>query len=123
MRSDARPSACRTLPTPRMRVHRCTPRQRSGGRPARQARHHLIEFVQTMTISAKCCGSVAMTAFHSLLVSGFLLMLSIMLTPLSNRIGMPVLLIFFAVGMAAGEDGPGGIQFHDFNTAFLVGNL
>ena len=64
-----------------------------------------------------------MTALYTLLVSGFLLMLSIMLTPLSNRIGMPVLLIFFGVGMAAGEDGPGGIQFHDFNTAFLVGNL
>ncbi|MET0379875.1 MAG: potassium/proton antiporter [Spongiibacteraceae bacterium] len=64
-----------------------------------------------------------MTALYILLVGAFLLLLSIMLTPLSTRIGMPVLLMFFGVGMAAGEDGPGGIQFHDFNIAFLVGNL
>lgn len=64
-----------------------------------------------------------MTAHYILLVSAFLLMFSIMLTPLSTRIGLPALLLFFGVGMAAGEDGPGGIQFHDFNTAFLVGNL
>jgi cell volume regulation protein A len=64
-----------------------------------------------------------MTALYLLLVAAFLLLLSIVLTPLSTRIGMPVLLMFFGVGMAAGEDGPGGIQFHDFNIAFLVGNL
>lgn len=64
-----------------------------------------------------------MTALHVLLISAALLLISIVLTPLSNRIGMPVLLLFFGVGMLAGEDGPGGIQFHDFDTAFLVGNL
>lgn len=64
-----------------------------------------------------------MTALYALLVGAVLLLLSIVLTPLSTRIGMPVLLMFFGVGMAAGEDGPGGIQFHDFDTAFLVGNL
>ncbi|MDB6063194.1 MAG: antiporter [Verrucomicrobiaceae bacterium] len=64
-----------------------------------------------------------MTALYALLVGASLLFLSIVLTPLSTRIGLPVLLLFFGVGMAAGENGPGGIQFHDFNTAFLVGNL
>jgi cell volume regulation protein A len=58
-----------------------------------------------------------------MLIGAALLLISIVLTPLSNRIGLPVLLLFFGVGMLAGEDGPGGIQFHDFNTAFLVGNL
>lgn len=64
-----------------------------------------------------------MTALYVMLISAALLLISIVLTPLSNRIGMPVLLLFFGVGMLAGEDGPGGIQFHDFDTAFLVGNL
>lgn len=64
-----------------------------------------------------------MTALYVMLIGASLLLISIVLTPLSNRIGLPVLLLFFGVGMLAGEDGPGGIQFHDFNTAFLVGNL
>ncbi len=64
-----------------------------------------------------------MSSLHILLVAASLLLFSIVLTPLSARLGMPVLLLFFGVGMLAGEDGPGGIQFSDFNTAFLVSNL
>ncbi len=64
-----------------------------------------------------------MTALYVMLIGAALLLISIVLTPLSNRIGMPVLLLFFGVGMLAGEGGPGGIQFHDYPTAFLVGNL
>jgi len=64
-----------------------------------------------------------MPALYILLIGASLLLISIVLTPLSTRIGLPVLLLFFVVGMIAGENGPGGIQFHDFNTAFLVGNL
>lgn len=64
-----------------------------------------------------------MPTLYVMLIGAALLLISIVLTPLSNRIGMPVLLMFFGVGMLAGEDGLGGIQFHDFNTAFLVGNL
>lgn len=64
-----------------------------------------------------------MTPLYLMLVSAFLLLISIVLTPLSTRIGMPVLLLFFGVGMVAGEDGFGHIQFHDFKTAFLIGNL
>ncbi|MDF3011494.1 MAG: sodium/hydrogen exchanger, partial [Burkholderiales bacterium] len=33
------------------------------------------------------------------------------------------LLVFLVVGMLAGEDGPGGIQFSDFGLSFLIGNL
>ncbi|TNF33895.1 MAG: potassium/proton antiporter [Gammaproteobacteria bacterium] len=64
-----------------------------------------------------------MSTYHILLVMALLLFSSILLTPLSARLGMPVLLLFFGVGMLAGEDGPGGIQFSDFDTAFLVSNL
>jgi cell volume regulation protein A len=61
--------------------------------------------------------------YHLLLVGAALFALSIVLTPLSARVGMPVLLLFFGVGMLAGEDGLGGIQFNDFDTAFLVANV
>lgn len=64
-----------------------------------------------------------MFTLHLLLVGAALLLISIVLTPLSTRIGMPVLLLFFGVGIAAGATGPGGIQFHDFDIAFVIGNL
>lgn len=64
-----------------------------------------------------------MTAQTLLMVGALMLLGSILLTPLSTRIGIPVLLLFLGVGIVAGESGPGGIQFDDFDTAFLVGNL
>jgi cell volume regulation protein A len=57
------------------------------------------------------------------LVGALMLVISIVLSPLSNRVGMPVLLIFLAVGMMMGEDGPGGIRFDDYQLAFLIANL
>lgn len=58
-----------------------------------------------------------------LLIGALMLMLSILLSPLSTRLGLPVLLLFLGVGMLAGEDGLGHIRFNDFDAAFLVGNL
>lgn len=58
-----------------------------------------------------------------MLIGALMLVSSIILSPLSSRLGMPVLLIFLAVGMLAGEDGPGGVVFDDFRLAFLIGNL
>lgn len=59
----------------------------------------------------------------ALLIAAGLVMAGILVSPLSNRLGMPVLLLFLAVGMLAGEDGPGNIRFDDFRTSFLVSNL
>ncbi|MEQ8514530.1 MAG: potassium/proton antiporter, partial [Chromatocurvus sp.] len=42
---------------------------------------------------------------------------------LSDRLGFPLLLLFLLVGMLAGEDGIGGIEFDSFETAFLASNL
>lgn len=49
--------------------------------------------------------------------------LSIMLIPLSSRFRAPILLVFLLVGMALGEDGPGGIQFEDFALTYSVGSV
>ena len=58
-----------------------------------------------------------------LLLGATLVFASILLTPLSTRIGAPLLLLFLAVGMLLGEDGPGGIQFDDFKLAYELGNI
>ncbi|MFL1404860.1 potassium/proton antiporter [Marinobacter sp. M1N3S26] len=60
---------------------------------------------------------------HLILIGAAMLVMSILLSPLSSRVGMPVLLIFLVVGMMMGEDGAGGIRFDDFELAFVIGNL
>ncbi|MDF2097135.1 potassium/proton antiporter [Aquibaculum arenosum] len=58
-----------------------------------------------------------------ILLSGALLLVAILAGVLSSRIGAPLLLVFLGLGMAFGEEGPGGIVFHDFNTAYAIGSL
>jgi potassium/hydrogen antiporter len=58
-----------------------------------------------------------------LLIAGLVVFASILLTPVSARIGAPLLLFFLAVGMLAGEDGPGGLHFDDFELAYEVGAI
>ena len=57
------------------------------------------------------------------LIGALMLVFSIVLSPLSSRVGMPVLLVFLVVGMLMGEDGPGGIEFDNVELAFLIANL
>jgi cell volume regulation protein A len=57
------------------------------------------------------------------LAGAALLLLAILASALSYRIGMPLLLVFLAVGMLAGEDGPGGIVFNDYGVAYTVGSV
>lgn len=52
-----------------------------------------------------------------------LALLCVLASVLSRRLGAPILLVFLVLGMLAGEDGPGGIRFNDFNLAFVFGNL
>ena len=59
----------------------------------------------------------------SLLLGALLLFISVAASVASSRFGFPLLLVFLVVGMLAGEDGPGGIQFSDFGLSFLIGNL
>ena len=51
-----------------------------------------------------------------------LVVLCILLTPLSSRIGAPLLLIFLLIGTLVGEDGPGGVHFDDYDLAYQIGS-
>lgn len=52
-----------------------------------------------------------------------LVMLSIFAGLATKKIGLPILLTYILVGILAGEEGPGGIHFENFEAAFLLGNL
>ena len=62
-------------------------------------------------------------AHELILVGGALGLASLFAGFVSARAGAPLLLVFLAVGMLAGEDGPGGIQFSDFRAAYLIGSI
>ncbi|GLV47058.1 K+/H+ antiporter [Thermus sp. LT1-2-5] len=53
--------------------------------------------------------------------SSVLLLLSILLSRVSQRFGIPALLLFLVLGMLAGSDGPGGIYFDDARLAQGLG--
>jgi NhaP-type Na+/H+ and K+/H+ antiporters with a unique C-terminal domain len=59
----------------------------------------------------------------ALTVGSALVAAGVLVSPLSSRLGMPVLLFFLGIGMLAGEDGLGNIVFDDINTAFVVSNI
>lgn len=57
-----------------------------------------------------------------ILFIGLLFLISILASVISYRLGLPVLLMFLVLGMLAGEDGPGGIQYNDVQSAHLIGS-
>ena len=61
--------------------------------------------------------------FHWLVVAALLLLASIFAGLVSRRFGAPLLLVFMVLGMLAGENGPGGIDFNDAEFAFLIGSI
>lgn len=58
-----------------------------------------------------------------ILVTGVLLLLGIMSSKVSARLGIPVLVLFLLLGMLAGSEGIGGLEFENYTLAHAIGTL
>jgi potassium/hydrogen antiporter len=58
---------------------------------------------------------------NTLVIVGIALLLSVLLSKISDRFGIPTLLLFLVLGMLVGSDGPGGVYFDDPVLAQTVG--
>lgn len=58
-----------------------------------------------------------------ILVTGLLVLLGIISSKVSTRLGMPVLVLFLLVGMAAGSEGIGRLDFEDYRLAHAIGTV
>jgi cell volume regulation protein A len=58
-----------------------------------------------------------------ILLAGVLILLGIVSSKLSARLGLPVLVLFLALGMLAGDGGIGGISFNNPTAAHALGTL
>jgi len=58
---------------------------------------------------------------YVLIGASILLLLSVLVSKISDRFGIPALLLFLILGMLAGSDGPGGIYFDDPAAAQFTG--
>ncbi len=63
------------------------------------------------------------TMYLVILVAAGLVAISVFTSLISFRVGAPLLLVFLLVGLAAGEDGPGGIEFADARAAYFIGSI
>lgn len=59
----------------------------------------------------------------SILIAGVLLLVGIVSSKISARLGVPVLVLFLLVGMLAGSEGLGGLVFEDYKLAHAIGTL
>ena len=58
-----------------------------------------------------------------LLVSGILVLAGVLASRMSERYGVPALIVFLAVGMLAGSEGPGAIYFDNAALANFIGTV
>src|ERR1700755_2511821 len=59
----------------------------------------------------------------AILLGAVLVMAGILSSLLALRFGAPLLLVFLALAMLAGDSGPGQLQFDDVRTTYLVGSV
>jgi cell volume regulation protein A len=59
----------------------------------------------------------------AIFVGALLVVLGIFSSLIATRFGAPLLLVFLVVGMLAGEDGPGGLEFDNYAVTYLVGSV
>lgn len=60
------------------------------------------------------------TLDYGVLICAGLIALGVLTSRLSSRFGAPLLLVFLGVGLTAGEDGVGGIDFDDAGLAYAI---
>lgn len=58
-----------------------------------------------------------------LLVAAALIILAVVSSKITARMGLPVLVVFLGLGMLAGAEGPGGIEFDSFELAHAIGTV
>lgn len=58
---------------------------------------------------------------YILIGASVLLLVSVLVSKISDRFGVPALLLFLILGMLAGSDGPGGVYFDDPAQAQFIG--
>lgn len=58
-----------------------------------------------------------------ILIAGILLILGIVSSKFSSRLGLPVLVLFLVLGMLAGSEGFGGIVFENYTQAHAIGSV
>ena len=58
----------------------------------------------------------------AILIGAGLIAISTFTSLISFRIGAPLLLVFLGVGLFAGEDGPGGLEFDNARVAYFIGS-
>jgi len=58
-----------------------------------------------------------------ILVTGLLLLFGIVSSKVSTRFGMPVLILFLLVGMIAGSEGIGKLEFENYRLAHAIGTI
>lgn len=63
-----------------------------------------------------------LTLEHLLLLFSVLFMISLLATKAGSKFGVPVLLLFLAIGMAFGTDGL-GLDFHNYKAAQAIGTI
>ena len=59
----------------------------------------------------------------AILLGAVLVMAGILSSLLALRFGAPLLLVFLVIGVLAGDAGPGGLEFSDVRTTYLVGSV
>lgn len=62
-----------------------------------------------------------LTTENILLIGSILLLISIVVGKTSYKFGVPTLLLFLSIGMLAGSEGLGGINFDDPKIAQFIG--
>lgn len=66
---------------------------------------------------------LSLTTELALVLVGAFLLLGVLASKASSKLGIPGLLLFIGIGMLAGSDGPGGIAFDNFALTKVIGTL